>query len=239
MAKPHTTQSVPWKWIAVGGGVVAVAVGWFFLPVGAWTTSLQTWLRGLGIWGGVVFAGVYILGTVLLVPGAPLSLAAGLAFGIGWGLLLVLVSATLGATLAFLVARYLVHDRVADMANRSPTFTAVTGAVSAEGWKVVALLRLSPLIPFNLQNYFYGVTDITLWHYVPATLVGILPGALLYVYLGAAGKAVLGHRGGSSGGGTLHWSLFAAGLVATIIVIVLVTRKAKAILHALSPARDA
>jgi uncharacterized membrane protein YdjX (TVP38/TMEM64 family) len=218
--------------------VVALAVTWFFLPVSAWATALQTWLSGRGVWGGVMFAGLYILGTVLLVPGAPLSLVAGLVFGLGWGVLLVLVSATIGATLAFLVARSLVHDRTAAMATRYPTFTAVAQAISAEGWKVVALLRLSPLIPFNLQNYFYGITEITLWHYVPATLVGILPGTLLYVYLGAAGKAVLGHRGGAGGGGALRWSLFAAGLVATIIVTVWMTRKAKATLNAFRPEED-
>ncbi len=82
------------------------------------------------------------------------------------------------------------------MATHYPTFTAVAQTISAEGWKEVAMLRLSPLIPFNLQHYFYGITDIKLWHYVPATLVGISPGTLLYVYLGAAGKAVVGDWGG-------------------------------------------
>lgn len=176
---------------------------------------------------------------MLLVPGASLSLIAGLVFGIGWGLLLVLVSATIGATLAFLVARYLVHDRTADMANRYPRFNAATKAVSEEGWKVVALLRLSPLIPFNLQNYFYGITDITLWHYVSATLVGILPGALLYVYLGAAGKAVLGNRGGSGGGGCPALEPVCSRPCGNDHRHrVLATRKAKAKLHELSPERD-
>jgi uncharacterized membrane protein YdjX (TVP38/TMEM64 family) len=239
MAQSRATQSGPWKWIAIGGGVVAVAVTWCFLPVSAWATALQTWLSGRGVWGGVLFAGLSILGTVLLVPGAPLSLVAGLVFGLGWGVLLVLVSATIGATLAFLVARYLVHDRTAAMATRSPTFTAVAQAISDEGWKVVALLRLSPLIPFNLQNSFYGITDIPLWHYVPATLVGILPGTLLYGYLGAAGTAALGNRGDSGGGGALRWSLCAAGLVATIIVTVVITRKAKATRNAFRPEADA
>jgi uncharacterized membrane protein YdjX (TVP38/TMEM64 family) len=116
---------------------------------------------------------------------------------------------------------------------------AVDKAISEKGWKVVALLRLSPLFPFNLQNYFYGVTEIKFWHYVSATLVGILPGALMYVYLGAAGETVLGTGGDADGRGALRWGLFAAGLGATIIVTVLITRKAKAKLEELSPEEGA
>ena len=228
MQKGSEQQRVPWQWIALGVVVIAVIIGWLFLPVDEWVQAFHKWIRQLGGWGRVLFAGVYILGTVLLVPGAPLSLVAGLAFGLGWGVPLVLVSATIGAALAFLVARYLVRDKVAEMAKRYPKLQAVDKAVSEEGWKVVALLRLSPLIPFNIQNYLYGVTEIKFWHYVSATLVGIFPGTLMYVYLGAAGKAVLGDGGNAGGGGGLKWGLFATGLVATIIVTVLVTRTARA-----------
>ncbi len=143
------------------------------------------------------------------------------------GFPLVVVSATLGATLAFLVARYLVRNKVEGLLKERPKFAAVDKAISEEGWKVVVLLRLNPLVPFNLQNYFYGVTDIKLWHYVPATFFGIMPGTLLYVYLGAAGQAALGGEEGG-GGGALKWGLFAVGLLATIIVAVFVTKKAKA-----------
>ena len=232
-------KRIPWQWIALGVVLVAVTVGWLFLPVDEWAQAFHRWIRQLGVWGGVMFAGVYILCTVLPAPGIPLSLVAGLAFGVVWGVILVLVSATIGATLAFLVARYLARDKVAEMAKRHPKLQAIDKAVSEEGWTMVALLRLSPLIPFHFQNYFYGVTDIKFWQYVSATLVGMVPGTLMYVYLGAAGKAVLGIGGDAGGGGALKWGLLAAGLVATVIVTVLVTRKAKAKLDEISLEKDA
>ncbi|MEO7387073.1 MAG: VTT domain-containing protein, partial [Gammaproteobacteria bacterium] len=133
------------------------------------------------------------------------------------------LSATVGATLAFLVARYLFHDRVNALVGKRPGLKAVNQAISEEGWKIVVLLRLSPVLPFNLQNYFYGVTDVKLVHYVPATFLGILPGTLLYVYLGSVGKAASGE-----GGGPLQWLLFATGLLATVVVAWFVTTKAKA-----------
>lgn len=213
-----------WKW-AVGVAVVVLLVAaYFFLPVKQWSQSLQSWIEGQGAWGWVMFAGVYIVATVLLVPASVLTLVGGLAFGLALGFPLVVVSATIGATLAFLVARYLLHDRVESFVSERPRFRAVNTAVSEGGWKIVGLLRLSPVLPFNLQNYFYGITDVKFVHYVAATFVGIMPGSLLYVYLGAAGNVA------SGGGGVLKWSFFAAGLIATAAVAVFVTKKAQSIL---------
>lgn len=224
MSASHAARSTPsiWKWVAGGLVLVLLVVGGFFLPVKEWAESFQGWIEDLGAWGGLIFAGIYIVATVLLLPVSILTIVAGLAFGLGWGFPLVVISATIGATLAFLVSRYLVHGKVEALVEKRPKFKAVNEAVSEEGWKIVALLRLSPVLPFNLQNYFYGVTDVKLVHYVPATFVGILPGTLLYVYLGAAGKAASGE-----GVGVLQWGFFAAGLIATIVVAVFVTKKAK------------
>lgn len=221
------SKNISWQWVLLGTILVAVIVGWFLLPVEEWAKSFNGWIKGLGVWGGVMFAGIYVIATVILAPAAPFTIVAGLAYGVGVGFPLVVVSATLGATLAFLVARYLARNKVEGLLKERPKFAAVDKAISEEGWKVVVLLRLSPLVPFNLQNYFYGVTDIKLWHYVPATFFGIMPGTLLYVYLGAAGQAALGDEEGG-GGGALKWGLFAVGLLATIIVAVFVTKKAKA-----------
>jgi len=212
-----------WKWAAAAIVLVAVIVGWFFLPVKEWSNSFQSWIRDLGAWGWLIFAGVYVVATVLLVPVSVLTVAAGLAFGLAVGFPVVVVSATIGATLAFLISRYLAHQRVDSLVAGRPKFKAVKAAVSEGGWKVVGLLRLSPVFPFNLQNYFYGVTDVKIGHYVAATFFGIMPGTLLYVYLGAAGKAASGE-----GGGALQWTFFAVGLIATIVVAVIVTKKAKA-----------
>ncbi|MGH8502476.1 MAG: TVP38/TMEM64 family protein [Gammaproteobacteria bacterium] len=214
----------PWRWLGVGLALIAIVVAWLLLPLDAWFKAFNHWVQDLGAVGALIFACVYVLATVLLLPASPLSIAAGLAFGLAWGFLLVSVSATAGAAAAFLVARYLARHHVEKMMQHRPRFKAVDRAISEDGWKVVVLLRLSPLVPFNLQNYFYGLTDIRFWHYVAATFFGILPGVLLYVYIGAAGRAVT--AGGF--GGTAKWALFAAGLIATVIVTVLVTRKARA-----------
>ncbi len=226
-AKAKEAKSIPWwKW-AIGVAVLAALVaGWFLLPVKEWIEAFQHWIEGFGAWGYGLFAAVYIVGTVLLIPVSVLTVVAGLAFGLAIGFPLVVVSATIGATLAFLIARFLVRKRVQDAVSGRPKFKALTAAVSEGGWKIVALLRLSPVLPFNLQNYFYGITEIALLPYMAATFVGIMPGTLLYTYLGAAGKAASGE-----GGGALKWTFFGVGLVATIAVAVFVTYKAKAILE--------
>jgi uncharacterized membrane protein YdjX (TVP38/TMEM64 family) len=211
-----------WKWVLGAVVLTALTVGWFFLPVKEWSDSFRSWIEDLGAWGVLIFGVVYIVATVFLVPVSVLTVVAGLAFGVAIGFPLVVVSATIGATLAFLVARYLVHKRVESLVAKRPKFKAVKQAVSEGGWKIVGLLRLSPLVPFNLQNYFYGITDVKLVQYVPATFVGIMPGTLLYVYLGAAGKAASGE-----GGGRLQWTFFAVGLIATVAVTVFVSKKAK------------
>lgn len=214
-----------WRWIAGTGALIALAVAWYFLPLEEWITAFDRWIRGLGLWGGLAFAGAYVLATVLVMPAWPLTVLAGLAWGVSVGFPLVLVSATLGATLAFLVSRYLLREQVRDRAGRYRIFQAIDRAISARGWRVVGLLRLSPVVPFNLQNYLYGITGIRFMHYVAATFVGMMPGTLMYVYFGAAGMAAVG--GERSGGGALKWSFFSAGLVATVAAAVMITRKAR------------
>ncbi len=131
------------------------------------------------------------------------------------------VAATAGAAAAFLIARHLARDKVRRLLETRRNIAAIDQAIAEDGWKIVALLRLSPLIPFNLQNYLFGVTAIPFRHFVAATFVGIIPGAALYIYLGALGKA-------AGGAGPARWAAFGAGLSATIAVVILVTRKARA-----------
>jgi len=225
MAKARAVKSgrAYGKWALAVLVLLALAAGSWLLPVREWADGFQRWIEDLGAFGFVAFAAVYIVATVLLVPVSVLTVVAGLAFGVVAGFPLVVLSATIGATLAFLVARYWLHDRVNALVGNRPGLKAVNQAISEEGWKIVFLLRLSPVLPFNLQNYFYGVTDVKLVHYVPATFLGILPGTLLYVYLGSAGKAASGE-----GGGPLQWLFFATGLLATVAVAWFVTTKAKA-----------
>ncbi|WP_419949597.1 VTT domain-containing protein [Candidatus Palauibacter sp.] len=196
------------------------------LGFGAW---LVTWLRetvaSLG-WLGPFFYGlVYALAVVLFVPGSALTLAAGVTFGLGLGTLTVFVAANTGAALAFLIARYVLRDRVERLLAGRPALQAVDRAVETQGWRIVFLTRLSPVFPFNAQNYFYGLTGVTFYQYVAASLVGMLPGTLLYVYIGAAGAEVAEASGGAASWG--QTALLVAGLVATAGVVVLVTRVAR------------
>lgn len=224
-AQDRTRPRNIWRWVGIGAVLVAVSVGWIAFPVQDWLNDFNAWVEGLGALGYLLFGLLYIAGTVALAPGAALTIAGGLAFGL-WSFPLVVVAATIGATLAFLIARHLARSRVERAIERYPTFKATEHAVNEEGWKIVALMRLSPVVPFNLQNYAFGVTAIPLLHYVAATFVGIMPGALLYTYLGAAGRAA----GGDTSGGSLKWIFFAVGLILTIAVTVWVTIRAKATL---------
>ena len=141
------------------------------------------------------------------------------------GVPITLVTATIAASLAFLIARQFARDWVRLLFERRRVFSVIDDAVAEDGWKIVALLRLSPAVPFNLQNYLFGVTAISFRHFVAATFVGIVPGTMLYVYLGLFGKAAAS-EGGS--GRTLKSVVFGLGLLAAVIVVVLVTRKAMA-----------
>ena len=213
----------------VGGLLVlaAIVVALRFLPVAAWLADLNEFLGRLGPWGIGLFAIVYALAAVLFVPGSALTIGAGVVYGLGWGFVAVSAGSTLGATLAFLVARYLARERVEGWAARNPRFAALDLAVGREGWKIVLLTRLSPVFPFNLLNYLYGLTRVRLGAYVLASWLGMMPGTLLYVYLGFAGRAVAQAAAGSSARSTAEYATWIVGLVATLAVTLYVTRLAR------------
>jgi uncharacterized membrane protein YdjX (TVP38/TMEM64 family) len=178
----------------------------------------------------VAFGLAYVVGTVVLAPGSAMSILAGVVFG-WWGIPIVLVSAWIGTCVAFLLARYLARDAVSTLLESRPKLRAVDQAVDEEGWKVVALLRLSPAVPFGLQNYLFGITRVGFWPYAAATLGGIVPGTALYVSFGALGR---GTATGSSGG-AVGWILFGLGVLATVAVTILVGRKANATIRRHGP----
>ncbi len=215
-----------WKWGVLVLGLIALSVAVSFLPLQDWLKSFTDWVQGLGALGVVIFIGAYAVATVLFLPGSLFTIAAGLVYGVLGGTAVALTGAVIGASLAFLCGRYLVRQRVEESTKENKKFQAIDGAIEKQGWKIIGLLRLSPLIPFNLSNYFYGITAIKFWPYFLASLFGMMPGTLLYAYLGAAGKAGLGGDGGG-GGGTLKWVFFGVGLLATIAVTVYVSYIAK------------
>ncbi|MEO6035618.1 MAG: TVP38/TMEM64 family protein [Verrucomicrobiota bacterium] len=215
----------PWKLIALGAVVAGLLVASRFLPLGEWTESFSSWVKGQGALGILIFMAVYILGTVLFLPGSLMTLAAGVIFGLGWGIVVALTSATIGASLSFLIGRYVARDAISKRVEKSEKFKAVDAAIGEQGWKIVGLLRLSPVIPFNFANYFFGITRVRFWPYVFASFFGMAPGTSLYVYLGYAGKATLGGAKGKHG--PAQYILLGVGLAATIAVTIYVTRLAR------------
>lgn len=213
-----------WKWLALVAVLIALSGAVAFLPIKDWVKAFSDWVRTLGALGVVVFIGAYALATVLFLPGWIFTVAAGLVYGVAGGTAVALTGAIIGSTLAFLCGRYLVRKRVEAATKGNKKFAAIDKAVGEQGWKIVGLLRLSPIVPFNLSNYFYGVTAVGFVPYVLASAVGMLPGTLLYAYLGGAGKAGLGGEGGQS---PLKWVFLGIGLVATVVVTIIVSRTAK------------
>ena len=211
------------KWVLLALALIALGAAWYFLPVQDWVNTFNAWVEQRGAWGYVIFIAAYAVATVFFFPGSLMTIGAGLAFGLWRGFAVVSAGATLGAALAFLIARYFVRAKVEAKAKDNPKFAAMDEAIGKEGWKMVALLRLSPLLPFNLSNYLYGVTKIRFWPYLAASWAGMLPGTFLYVYVGAAGK----EASSGSGAGPWKWVLFGAGLVATVIVTIWISRLAK------------
>ena len=147
---------------------------------------IENGIRSLGPWGPAAHVALFALGTVLFVPGALFGLAGGVLFGPVWGTILNIAGATLGATAAFLVARYVAADWVREKAGTR--LERLIKGVEAEGWRFVALTRLVPLIPFNLLNYALGLTRIPVASYILASLVCMVPGTLAYTWLGHAGR---------------------------------------------------
>lgn len=183
-------------------------------------------IAGLGPWGPALFALLYVTATVFFLPGSILTVGAGVVFGLVRGFAIVSISSTLGATTAFLVGRYLAREWIAGKIAGHPKFDAIEEAVAGDGWKIVALLRLSPVVPFNVLNYAFGVTRVSLRHYALASWIGMMPGTLVYVYLGSlAGD--LAKAGARTGRTPLEWAFYGVGLVATIAVTVVVTRRAR------------
>jgi uncharacterized membrane protein YdjX (TVP38/TMEM64 family) len=211
--------------------VLGLLVAVRFLPVQKWLRSFNDWVGQMGLAGIFIFIAVYAAATVLLAPGAILTIGAGFAFGLWKGFLAVSAGATLGAALAFLVARFIARDKIEAMARRSDKFQRIDNAIGLQGAKLVFLLRLSPVIPFNLSNYFYGLTAVSFWPYVLASWIGMMPGTFLYVYIGTAGKAAVLAAGGEAvKQGWQYWTFMSIGLVATIVVTIWVTRIARSAL---------
>ncbi|MBG1265795.1 TVP38/TMEM64 family protein [Nostoc sp. WHI] len=185
------------------------------------------WIDSLGTVGAIAFIGLYIISTVAFFPGSILTLGAGVIFGVVWGSFYVFIGATLGATAAFLVGRYLARNWVARKIADNKKFAAIDQAVGREGLKIVLLTRLSPIFPFNLLNYAFGITRVSLKDYFIGS-VGMIPGTIMYVYIGslAGNLAMIGTEAQPSNP-TIQWTIRIVGFIATVAVTIYITRIAQ------------
>lgn len=210
--------------------VIAVVVGLLLAGKQA-TGAIQgfaEWVQGLGLWGPLVFILGYAVATVAFLPGSVLTLAAGAIFGLGWGTAWAFLGALLGSSGSFLVARYLARAKIEQKVAGNARFSAIDRAIARDGWKFVALLRLSPVLPFNLLNYALGLTRIGFWGYLAGSLA-MLPGTLLYVYYGSVAGSLAAVASGSatSNQGVERWIMLGVGLLATLGASLFLARRAK------------
>lgn len=224
--------------VLVGGGLVlgiVLLVGLAFVykdNLRQYLVSFTGYIDDLGPWGIVLYCVMYTLLELIAVPAVPLTMTAGVLFGVVPGTVAVSISATCAATLSFLIARYAARDRVAALVKGNPKFAAIDKALEKNSFQVVTLLRLSPLMPFALGNYLYGLTSVRLGPYVLGSWLGMLPGTFAYVSAGKYGRDVLIDGGAAQG--APHWQI-ALGLGATALVLFYIGRMAS---HAMKEAVD-
>jgi len=205
--------------------VTAVVLSLIYVPFG---NILQS-VRHQGAWGPPLLALVYVVTCLLFIPGSILNMAGGFFFGVARGTLSTLLGGILGATAAFLVGRTLARGWVQRVMAGRRRFQAINRAVDREGFKIVLLTRLSPIYPFNLLNYAFGLTKVSLRDYVVATFLGIIPSTVMYVCLGSAAKNLAEALSGQTDVG--HQIVLGVGLVATVAVTIMVMRIAREALH--------
>lgn len=216
-------QATRRRWGKIAAAVAiaaAIFAAYRFLGISARLEQFFVQLDKLGPWAPPIFILLYVIATIFLIPASVLTLGAGAYFGLGWGSVWVSIASTLGATAAFLVGRYLARGWVNRQLDGREKFAAIDQAVADEGWKIVALTRLSPAFPFNLLNYAYGLSKVALLPYALASWIAMMPGTVMYVYLGSLAKVPPGRT-------PAQWALLIIGLLATIAATVLITRRAR------------
>ena len=199
--------------------IAAIVIAYRFLPITDWLRTFQTYVKNLGALGYVVYVLVYAICVVAFIPASILTLGAGAIFGFIGGTLVVIIGATIGATLAFLLARTVMRKRIETMTSSNAKFRALDRAIAKEGMKIVFLVRMAVVFPFIWVNYAFGLTAIPLWRYVLATFLGIIPATVAFVFASsAATKAATGETT------SITKIVYIAGGVVAIIVSVLIGR---------------
>ncbi len=225
MVPPSPTKRIPVGRLLVGVVAIIALMG-LGRQLGGYLPEFAEWVDGLGWWGPLIFMAGYVAATVAFVPGSVLTLAAGAIFGLASGLVYVFIAATVGSAAAFLISRHIARSVIEDRIQNNERFAAIDRAIGRKGLKIVILLRLSPMFPFNLLNYALGLTSVSFTAYVFAS-PAMLPGTLLYVYYGKIASDVALLAGGASMHGPTYYAVLGLGLAAMIAVTTLVTRTAR------------
>ena len=223
----HLQRNLKWLiWFGLGLILVSIADR---VELDRTLTPLLQWIDSLGTLGAIAFVAIYIIATIICIPGSIMALAGGALFGMLIGTILVFVSGFLGACCAFSLSRYLLRDWIKRRLEKNSYLKAIDKVVVAEGWKIACLLHLSPIIPFNMLNYALGASQITYRNFVAATSVGILPGVVLYVLLGSTiGDLTMAMMGKSdSANSEIQWFVSAIGVVATLGLTIYLAKLAR------------
>lgn len=206
--------------LMVAAAMAVVFLLFRYLPLAEWMQQFQVWVQDLGPLGYLVYALTYAVCVVFFVPASILTLGAGALYGLAGGVGVVLLGANLGSALSFMLARSFLRERIEKMTAGNPRFEALDRAIAKEGAKIVLLVRLAPVFPFTYSNYAFGLTGVRPSLYILATLVGMLPGTIGYVYVGTAAA------GAATGSSTASIVLNVLGAAATMAVTVFVARLA-------------
>ena len=204
--------------------LIGLVIAAFTLPIADWVAAFFAWVQANPTIAWAVFIAFYVAAVVLMLPGSLLTLGAGYLFGLGYGFVIVSLASTVGATCAFLVGRFFARDWVAEKLGAMPRFAALDRAVGERGALVVLLTRLSPAFPFTLLNYALGLTRVPLKTYVFVSWLGMMPGTLLYVYLGSIAQNLTALFSGELTESPVGNILLYLGLAATLALTILITR---------------
>jgi len=194
-------------------GIIAAGVVWGLLNSNRFDVdSVSVWIAGFGMLAPLLFVASRAVGAIFFVPGSIMAITAGMAFGPVWGAIYNLIASTIGAVLAFLVARYLASHWVEE--KLGGRLRKIVKGVEQEGWRFVAFVRLVPLFPYNILNYALGLTRIKVSHFTVASLICMIPGDIAYVYIGYAGREAMAGNNSS-----IEIGLIALGLLAALVVL--------------------
>lgn len=243
-AEPEARSGrAPWRYIAAAVAVTGLFVAGLLLPVQKWLVAVLDWVESLGNWAPPVVIVLYIAATVFLLPGSALTIGTGVIFvpiygpllGVLYGTLTVSLASTTGACLAFLLGRTVARDWIARKVEGRPKFQAIDRAGGDKGFRIVLLTRLSPVFPFVLLNYAFGLTKVKFWKYALASWIGMLPGTVMYVYIGSTLSSLATVAAGEREKTTAEQVFFYVGLAVAVAVAVVVSRIASKAVRQAAP----